>query len=84
MSKEEEEIEKLKQIALRKSPPTDNNALKSAVDAIASYGDKAIPTLIEIGDRGSIYVQHQALEWVAKIRAEAKEKAEAYKKTHGW
>jgi hypothetical protein len=75
LSDEDKEIERLKQIAL-KNGSSDHDPHKSAVAAIASYGVKAIPTLIEIGDKGSTWVQKDALDWIAKIKTEARDKAE--------
>jgi hypothetical protein len=78
--KEQEQIDKLKEVALKRaSLSIDYKARESAVIAIAAYGNAAIPVLIEISQNADSIVQKYALDSIAKIKAEAKAKAEAKK-----
>lgn len=74
--KEQEQIKKLKEVAL---VVRDYDGKKSAIEAIAAYGEAAIPALIEVSQKADFIVQKYALDSIAKIKAEAKMKAEAKK-----
>lgn len=76
---EKEQIEKLKDVALKHTSDDrlDIAGRESAVDAMAAYGDIAIPALIEVSQKADIsLVRKRALESIARIKREAKEKAE--------
>jgi HEAT repeat protein len=79
---EKEQIEKLKQIALKlTNSATDFDARRNVLEAISAYGTDAIPTLIQLSESPSSPLREQALDWIAKIKTEAKEKAE--RRTYG-
>lgn len=80
--KEQEQIDKLKEAALKHaSLSSEYKARESAANAIAAYGNAAIPTLIEVSLKAdSPFVQKYALDSIAKIKAEAKMKTEEAKR----
>ena len=64
-----QEIERLKNVAIRPRWGSDETARATAVDAIASYGVRVIPILIEITQRAdSKITQQRANEWILKLR----------------
>jgi altronate dehydratase len=75
---EKAQIEKLKQIALKpaKAFTAEHSICEGAVDALAAYGEIAVPALIQIADKADEYIRPQALDRIEKIKKEAKEKAE--------
>ena len=68
MSEKEKEMETLKQVAM--NGPTLDMMLK-AVDAIGSYGEDAVPTLVELGNSATNpNVAARALEVLKWIKEE--------------
>jgi hypothetical protein len=84
--KELEQVGRLKAVALKHesvAPSLELDPRRSAVDAIAVYGDIGIPALIEVGEGADSNIQKCALDWIAKIKKESKEKAEQRRSSFG-
>jgi len=66
MLSEEEEIEKLKEIAITSGLV---EVRKKCIDALAAYGEKAIPAILEVVEHSSIVeVRTHGLETVKKLK----------------
>jgi hypothetical protein len=67
---EKEQIEKLKELALKSPAESDYTIRLGAINAIGAYGDAGIPALVQISERGAgTGIQSLALDWIAKIKA---------------
>ena len=64
--KEQEQIKKLKEVAL---VVRDYDGKKSAVEAIAAYGEAAIPALIEVSQKAHASVRLRWLSVSARCRS---------------
>jgi len=62
----EEQIDGLKKVALRS---TDSEARRNVIDALAGYGEKAVPAITEIiNDALSAEIRQYGLDVIRKIK----------------